>query len=845
MAGGTTFGGWLKQRRKDEGIAQEELAEEVGCSLAMLRKIESGERRPSGQIAQLLAEHFHIPAGEREAFVVFARTAPAGDAVPSRSPWRTNLAPASRTNLPSVLTPLVGRGRMVGVATEHLLRSQVRLLTLTGAPGIGKTRLGLQVASELAERFEDGVYMVALASATEPDQVLPAVAQTLGLKEAGGQSITWMLEDYLRERKVLLFLDNFEQILDAAPALVGLLQGCPQVKALVTSREALHVRGEQRLPVPPLRVPQPGDSVQDVQEAATYPSIQLFVERTRDIVPEFVLTQDNIEDVVAICVGLDGLPLAIELAATRMNYLSPRDIRAELSSRLKLLTGGARDLPARQRTLRAAIEWSYNLLSAEDRALFRLLGVFADGFTVEAAESVAGEHPGVTIGERLLSLADKSLLDIRRVQSARFWMLPTLLEYALEQLVQSGESDMAQERHARYFVALAIHNKPHPSGQGSKEWLDTMQTERANMQVALDWLLGRVKADPGADIQRDEVTELALRLSLAISSFLRTRGYLTEWRSLLTAVRQVTEPVVMQYAGDNEGKELKALEAEVIEGLGKDAWLQGEFAVAQEYFGQSLAMCRQIDAKEGLARVLNNLGNLACDHADYEAAQKLYEESLTLALEMDDRQQAAAALNNLANAYRNSNDLVRARRYYEESLALYRELDDRHGTCTPLVNLGFISMDEENYGAARSYLEQVITLARELDSKDDLAYALAFMWKCEVEEKNYEQARALRAECLPLLQELNYKLVLPGCFETEASMRGSEGKPLGAARLWGAAEALREALDYPMPVPARLRYDKLVASARGQARAVEFEKAWEDGRLMPVEAAVKYAMNEC
>ena len=444
--------------------------------------------------------------------------------------------------------------------------------------------------------------------------------------------------------------------------------------------------------------------------------------------------------------------------------------------------------------------------------------------------------------ERLLSLVSKSLLSIRRAHTARFWKLTTLHEYALEQLTQTGESDVTRERHARYFVTLAERDKPHPTGSGTKEWLDRIQAERANLQAALDWLLERVKG--GGAGSHGEAAELALRLTLALSSFLRARGQFTEWRSLLVAVLQATEAATMHAEAASAGKTLRTLRAEAVEALGKAAWAQADFPIVQQCFEESMALYRLVEDKRGIARLLNDFGFLACDQANYETALKLSEESLALALEAGDRTLAAGVLNNMANVYRNLNDLATARRYYEESLALYKELDNRPGTCTPLNNLGLMSMDEEDYGSARRYLEETITISRELGNKNDLAYALAFMWKCAVEEKEYGQAWALRAECLPLVYQLDYKPVLTGCFETEASMRESMGKPLEAARLWGAAEALREALNFPLPLPARLRYDRYVASARAQTRPADFKRDWAEGRAMSAEAAIRYALGE-
>ena len=345
----TAFGLWLKQRRKERGITQEALVDSIDCSLATLQKIESGERRPSRQIALLLAEYFGIPADEREAFTVFARSG-SGDGLKadspqgsdSRSPWRR--APLQRTNLPATLTSLLGRERELEAISAMLMQPKVRLLTVTGAPGIGKTRLALDVGSNLMGlgEFEDGAFVVELAAITEPDQVLAAASRALGLKEDANEPVEAQLLDYVRERRMLLVLDNFEQVLDAAPGVVKLLEGSPWLKVLVTSREALHIRGERRFVVPPLAVPEAGNAA-PLETILTYASVELFVERARSAAPEFDITEGNVRDVAAVCMELEGLPLAIELAAAQVGRLSLNEVRAALHERLEVLQGGTRD----------------------------------------------------------------------------------------------------------------------------------------------------------------------------------------------------------------------------------------------------------------------------------------------------------------------------------------------------------------------------------------------------------------------------------------------------------------------------------------------------------------------
>jgi len=403
MSNGTYFGLWLRGRCRALGITQEELAGQVGCSLVTLQKIENGERRPSGQLAHLLAEYFKVPADEREAFVAYARTsvkeaatgpggsagsageARAGSIAGARAHWRT--ARLQHTNLPAVLTTLLGREHDLAALCELLAQRTTRLLTLTGPPGIGKTSLALQVASTMVERFDDGVYMIDLAPVSEPEMVIPTIARTLGLRETGTAPLDEGLFRHLGDKRMLLLLDNFEQVLDAAPSVLTLLHRSPWIKALITSREALHINGERHFTVPPLALPDQRAST-DPAVLGRNPCVQLLVEQTQAIDPAFALTEDNAKDIAAICAGLDGLPLALQLAAWLV-AVSPQAARNALGHRLALLKEGARDLPARHRTLRQAIEWSYDLLDQQEQAFFRRLSVFVAGFTAQAAQAVS------------------------------------------------------------------------------------------------------------------------------------------------------------------------------------------------------------------------------------------------------------------------------------------------------------------------------------------------------------------------------------------------------------------------------------------------------------------------
>jgi predicted ATPase/DNA-binding XRE family transcriptional regulator len=519
---GISFGAWLRARRDKLGMTQDELADKLALSFSMLRKLEAGSRRPSGQIASLLADYFGIPGDEREAFIIFARTGyGAGAAFTTNlagseaAPWRATRS--RQTNLPATLTTLIGREKdkadLLALVTEP--RSRVRLLTLTGAPGIGKTRLALEVASALVEHFDDGVYLVGLAPISDPDLVLPTIAQTLSVQITGGEPVERALQRHLESKHILLVLDNFEQVLDATPALIGLLEGCPWLKVLVTSREALHVRGERRVPLMPLPVPQSRDDY-DPASMAENPSVALFVERAQSVRPDFSLTPENSRDVALVCARLEGLPLALEIAAARVALFTPQYILSTLERRLHALEGGPRDLPERQRALRNTIAWSYSLLSVGEQRVFNKLAAFVGGCTLEGAEAVCGEA-GVQPLDALLSLARKSLLSVNEGSGeARFVMLEMIGEYAYERLVETGESAQAQQRHAVYYLDLVERAEPELRGRRQLAWLGKLDAEHGNIRTALAWSL------------KTHSVEIGLRLIGALRWFWTQRSHYME-----------------------------------------------------------------------------------------------------------------------------------------------------------------------------------------------------------------------------------------------------------------------------------------------------------------------------
>ncbi len=506
------FGDLLRQHRNAASLTQEDLAERTGLNPDTISLLERGERRrPHRYTTQSLAEALGLSQRDRIRFEAAARTPTA----------RTDAHSAGPTNLHSQPTPFIGRAREVEEVRQKLLHPDVRLLTLIGPGGVGKTRLGLEGATQVFDRFDEGVCFVALAPVDEPDLVPSAIAQALGVRRGAGQSMAETLEQDLRERRQLLLLDNFERLLEAGPPLAQLLGVCPRLKVLVTSRVVLRLRGEHRYEVPAMTLPPAG--YRPSAEVDRYEGIHLFAERARATRSEFEITAENAPAVIELCRRLDGLPLAIELAAARVGLLALEAMLARLGNRLALLTGGARELPDRQRTLRATLDWSYDLLDADERSLFARLAMFVGGWTLDAAEAVCDLGDEAQALRHLSALVDKSPVQQTNAHDEpRFAMLETVREYALERLEQNGEMGRSRRRHAGFSCGLRRRKSGRRGGPLQGAWLDRLETEHDNLRAALTWSLG-----PAGD------TETGLRLTGALSHFWYMREHHSESRTWL------------------------------------------------------------------------------------------------------------------------------------------------------------------------------------------------------------------------------------------------------------------------------------------------------------------------
>ena len=776
------FGDALRRHRLAAGLSQQALAERAGLSVRGISDLERGRRRvPRLETVRMIADGLGLDDAGRQELIQAGRTRALGR--PVADPPSSSAAEPARSALPPAPTPLIGRAHDVAEVVALMRGPEIRLVTLTGPGGTGKTRLALQVASDLAPEFRDGVLFIPLATLGSAELVLPSVAEALGLHDASAVPLSERVSAKLRETMVLLVLDNFEHVTDAALEIFDVLLGCPHVKVLATSRTPLHLRLEHVIDVNPLGLPRPGH-VPGVDQLHAYGALALFVARARAATNRFTVTDENIATIATICERLDGLPLAIELAAARLRAITPDELLVRLDRSLAFLIGGPSDLPARHQTLRSTIGWSYGLLGDGDRRLFRRLSGFASGWTLDAACAIAGVPDGDERGEAavvdgLTVLIDQHL--VRRTARAgdpsRYEMLTTIREYGLEQLDQSGEAAEVQHILAALYLSYVQHRSTGFYGRQAAELLKQVELEYDNVRAALRWTIDHRDA------------RMALAYGAALREFWSVRGLVSEGRRWLE--------LALELDGADAATRIRALEA-----ASALACHYGDLDHAERLAMESLALNQQIDDLGGIARARHTLGLVAQLRHEYERARVLYDECLALKRRVPGAE-LTRTMGNLAQIRFHLGDAQGSIELFDECIALDQAAGDVTHLALHLTDLGLALLESGADARARQVFETA----------------------------------------LPMHYEIGHLRMITYTIEGLAAVAGKQHRAERAACLYGAAETLRDVSDNPLQDPDEWGYARHFCHARSQMDETSFAAAWALGRTMTVDEAVHYALS--
>ncbi|MBA8793451.1 putative ATPase/putative negative regulator of RcsB-dependent stress response [Friedmanniella endophytica] len=772
----------------------------------MLRSLQSDDTasykpfETAAELQRLLADDLALLLTERFEASLWELPPPARTSEPEEAGTAAPAAPvgsAAARRWPRATTALIGREAELDELADRMADPAVQLITLLGPGGIGKTRLAIALAERLRDTRSHGdttelpTVFVGLQAVDDADLVLRTIADALGVGPREGEEVEAALERTLAGQQTLIVLDNFEQVNDAAPALARLIEACPGLELVVTSRTPLRIAAEVVHPVPPLGAPEPSDhgrGTVSLAAAEASPGVALFVARAQAVRPNFRLTGENATATAELVQRLDGLPLAIELAAARAKLLTPAQLLGRLDRRFDLLEGGNRDLPDRQRTLRGTIDWSFGLLDAAHQQALTRLGVFVGGWTMDAAEAICDPDPATDFLDRLATLVDASLVVARDFDDEiRFGLLRSVRAYAVEKLEAEGDADALRQRHADYYLGMAQYARQQLNSE-QQVWLDRVEAEHDNLRAALSWYLGR-PGRPGADPVK------GAELTVELTYFWWIRGYYSEGRRWLEqAVAALPDD------GTDEQDHVRALASK---NQGVLAWVQGDYAAAQRAYAKALPIFRRQDDQAQIVSVLGNLGIVAIEHADYDEAADLLGEALEGARRLGDDTVVAPALVNLAVLLMRRRELETAERYLVEATGIFRRDGDFWRSTTAQINLAEVQLARGDRTASRETFVTSLTQARELGDLDSVAYAL----------------------------------------EGFASLAVGEGDDARAARLWAAADRLRESSGNPRPPSSGvLSYDDDQARARERLGPEAFRAAWAEGTTLDAEQAADLAL---
>jgi predicted ATPase/DNA-binding NarL/FixJ family response regulator len=743
-------------------------------------------------------------------------------------------------NLPIQATPFIGREQELAALRAQLVRGDLRLLTLTGPGGTGKTRLALEAAVALMDSFSDGVFFVSLAPLADPGLVPSAIAQALDLTEAGGRPFMQSLQDFVRDKRLLLVLDNFEHVIGAAPVVGTLLGNAPGLSILVTSRAVLRVYGEHDFPVPPMALPDEAVAP-SAAYVAQFEAARLFVERARAARPDFSLTDTNAPLVAELCRRLDGLPLALELAAARLRALPLRALLDRLERRLPVLTGGSRDLPARQQTLRNTIAWSYDLLNSDEQALFRWLSVFR-GFTLEAAEALCAAPspvratsvalPPFTIDvlDGITGLVEQSLLHQQDDEDGQPWyvMVETIREYATERLVESGDAPAIQRRHILYYLNLLESADPQLHGQRQREWLVRLEREHNNVRAALDMSCAAGYHEP------------AYRLALAAWWFWLVHGHMSEGRERLT---RVLARFPLPRGMDERSNQRADIRARALYAAAHVTNALGDYAAARGFQEEALVIRRALGDPMQVAGALEPLGTAAALQGDYDAAQRAFREALEIARSLGNPYMTAMSLHDLANVVHERGDYAAARDLADEAIELLRGIGDMRSLASASLTRAVIAQDEGHFTLAQRLEEEALHLYEAAGDARSVALAQANLGTLATARGDFVAAHARLGESLAMFRDLADTTSMTAVIERFALLLAAEQHHLEAVRLAGAAAALRSSVGVSLSKTSQAKLAASLAPSRRMLGDLAAE-VWRDGQALSLAEAIAEVMRQ-